>query len=114
MPIFSKQEHLRANHPSEQLLRAPGDRAGSGPIQPANTGLMTQLSLPFLLVTPPKKKTLFAMPECLKRTTANAPQGENNNPAVLPRKKRDRRGATTVQVFEMGLELPVTGRALQR
>ena len=86
MPPLPNQEHLRANNSPEQLLRAPGDRAGSGPVQPTNTGLMTQLSLPFLFATPPKKKyDLFChsrMPETSDSQHASRGEQQSRGPAV--------------------------------
>jgi len=75
---------------------------------------MTQLSLPFLFATPPKKKyDFFVISECLKRATVNTSQGENNNPAVM-RWKNAIDEVRPLQASEMGLALPATGRALRR
>ena len=98
MPLLSKQEHPRPEYSSQQPLRAPDDRAGSGPVQPANTKLITLLNLPFLFLTPPKKKYDFfchsRMPDMSDgRRTSRGEQ--SRGPAV---EKRDRRGVTPAGV----------------
>ena len=107
MPPLPNQEHLRANNSPEQLLRAPGDRAGSGPVQPTNTGLMTQLSLPFLFATPPKKKyDLFChsrMPETSDSQHASGGEQQSRGPAVEKNAMSDE--VRPLQASEMGLAL---------
>ena len=74
---------------------------------------MTQLSLPFLFFTPPKKKydsfCHARMPETNDGQHASKGERQSRSPAV---EKRGRRGATPVQASEMGLALPATDRAL--